>query len=292
LREQFLQPSGEKRIAQLRAALDDVGHGHGVHVISFAGGDNYTSYDLVNTSGAMAHMFEGAGSVCLSNGGVFEEPVQLLNAEWLWSGSEAEYIEQPRTPDEVDELLAALRIGHHHPPEVFGRDGLLQRVCYRLWGEKAGEHMYQAYLCGGDGEHAPICRIWWAVTREMRRLKGDLVAAEWTWEDVRDAWQRRVQATEEAIAHVSAAVESSDDPDIAWLLRCLKLGRRFAEALVLAATFRFTDDPDTSARLAATLDDLEAYITSEFSIVNTDILGGDPGCWLETVALLRETALG
>ena len=48
------------------------------------------SDDLSNISGAMAHFYDGAESVCLSNGGMHEEPVQMLNAEFLWSGSAGE----------------------------------------------------------------------------------------------------------------------------------------------------------------------------------------------------------
>ncbi len=291
-REQFLQPSGEKRIAQLRAALDGVGNGHGIHVISFMGGDNYTSYDLVNTSGAMAHLFEGAASVCLSNGGVFEEPVQLLNAEWLWSGDRAEYIERPGDPDEAERLRRALCYGHHRPAGVFANDGLLRRACHRLWGPEAGEPMYRFYLCGDDGETAPICRVWWAVTREMRRFRGDRVEAEWTWQSVHEKWQRRLQATIKAIGHVSAAADASGDAELSWLVRCLEVGRGFSEALVLATSLKLRDDPTTRAQLAEALDALEAHIEREFTIISADILGGDPGCWLETVELLRDAVLG
>jgi len=291
-REQFLQPSGEKRIAQLRAALDEVGNGHGIHVISFMGGDNYTSNDLVNPSGAVAHLFEGAASVCLSNGGVFEEPLQLLNAEWLWSGSEAEYLERPRSPEEAEQLRRALCYGHHRPAEVFAEDGLLRRACERLWGAEAGEQMCRFYICGDDGETGPICRVWWAVTREMRRLKGDRVEAEWTWESVQEKWQRRLQATTEAITHVGAALQTCGDLELAWLVRCLEVGRRFSEALVLAASLKLRDDPTIRAQLAAALDALEAHIAAEFTITPADILGGDPGCWLETVGLLRDAVLG
>lgn len=291
-REQFLQPSGAKRIAQLRKALDEVGNGHGIHIISFIGGDNFTSYDPVNTSGAMAHLFEGAASVCLSNGGVFEEPVQLLNAEWLWSGAEAEYIERPRTPEDIDRLLSALRYGHHRPVEVFAEGSLLQRACRRLWGAEAGEHMYRCYLCGGDGDYAPICRVWWAVTREMRRFRGDRVEAEWTWESVHEKWQRRLEATTEAIMHAAAAAKVSDDADLSWLVRCLEVGRRFSEALVLATSLKLREDEAVRDQLAAALGALEAHIEREFTITPADILGGDPGCWLETVGLLRDAMLG
>ncbi len=290
-REQFLQPSGEKRIAQLRAVLDEVGNGHGAHVISFMGGDNYTSYDPANASGAIAHLFEGAESVCLSNGGVFEEPVQLMNAAWLWRGSEAEFTERPRDPEEAEQLRRALCLGHHRPAGVFAEDGLLRRTCNRLWGQEAGEHMYRLYMCGGDGEHAPVCRVWWAVTRETRRLRGDRVETDWSWTDVHEKWKRRLEATTAAIEHATKACRACGDPNIAWMVRCLEVGRRFSEALVLATSLKQQEEPDVRAQLSASLDDLEHHIADELSMTPTDILGGDPGCWQETVRLLREATL-
>ncbi|NCO42370.1 MAG: hypothetical protein COZ06_29155 [Armatimonadetes bacterium CG_4_10_14_3_um_filter_66_18] len=290
LREQLLHPGGEARIAQLRRALDEVGNGHGLHVFSFGGGDNYQTDDLVNVLGALAHLYRGAESVSLCNGGVHEEPVQLMNADFLWSGAAQGYAEEVAGPEGAETLFGAIAHGHRRPPTVFEEGGILHRACRRLWGDSAGGQLYRAYLSGGDGRHGPVSRVWWAVTRDVRRLKGDPVEHGWTWEDLDGRWTRRLAATEEALRHVRAANKAREDPDLRWLAHCLEVGRRFAEAVVAAIRYRLAGSADTRCRLTRILDELEAYVAAQ-KRQPVDLLGGDPGCWAETVALLRAAAL-
>ncbi len=291
IREQFLQPSGEARVMQLRRALDEVGHGHGLHVIAFGGGDMYRTDDLACPVGAFAPYFAGAESVCLSNGGVHEEPVQLTNAEFLWSGACRGYAERGTVRDEVETAFTEVSCGRRRPPEVLGPGGALQAACRRLWAEAAGDAMYRAYTAGPDGARGPVSRVWWAITREVRRLRGDPVHAECTWESLRETWAERLAATEQALAHAGEAARLCDDADIAWFARCLEVGRRFAHAVLLAVELRLADAPETRRELSSTLDALEEHLGSEFRFEFVDALGGDPGCWLETVVLLRDAAL-
>ncbi len=290
IREQFLHPSGEARVAQLRRALDDAGCGHGILVCTFGGGDNYVSDELTNQCGVLSSMQEGAESVYLANGGVHEEPVQLLNAEWLWNGRASSLAEHPRDAAEADALFEAIRKGEHRPPSVFAEGGALHSACCRLWGDDAGLHMYRAYL-SGRAARSPVTRVWWAITREVRRLKGDTVEHGWTWEELRERWQARIEATREAGGHAQAALSVDPHPDIEWFVRCLQIGERFARVVLQSVELRLEDSPENRARLAATLDDLQEYITREFDLEFTDILGGDPGCWQETVDALRDVML-
>jgi hypothetical protein len=39
--------------------------------------------------------------------------------------------------------------------------------------------------------------------------------------------------------------------------------------------------------LVKTLEDLETHIATSTRLEKTDVLGGDPGCWLESIATLR-----
>ena len=282
-REQFYRADGRKKIAHLREVLDEVGHGHGIHVIAFGGGDNYTSNDLCNVSAALAHFYEGAESVCVSNGGVHEEPVQVLNAEFLWHGSAQGYRLEPPDEISVEEVLQRLQKGTYRPAELFGPGCLFERICQRLWGFEAGTEMYRAYVAGGESGHHPVSRVWWAVTREARRLLGDQVEAEWTWESVHRTWVERLEHTEEALAHARRAAEMSDDEDVVWFARCLEVGRRFGEVVMLSARLRLADVPETRELLSERLHELEAFLQAEFEWQPTDILGGDPGCWRETL---------
>ncbi|MCE5218491.1 glycoside hydrolase family 20 zincin-like fold domain-containing protein [bacterium] len=287
IREQFLEPDGSKRIAQLADALEAVGNGHGVYVISFCGGDNYLSDDLVNASCVFAHLFEGARSVCLSNGGVHEEPTQLLNARALWSGPESGYADQPADASQAQSLVDQVIAGTYRAASVFGSQGALHEACCHLWGPEAGEHMFRAYTCEPDGMRGPVSRVWWAITREVRRFRGDLNAHGWTWESLRELWQTRVQVTAEALEHAQKALQAREDPDLRWFVTCLGVGLRFAR-IVLAAVEVRCGEANAGTVLTASLEELEAYLSALPLSGRADILGGDPGCWQETLELLRE----
>lgn len=291
IREQFLDPSGSPRIAQLAAALDAVGNGHGVYVISFCGGDNYLTDDMANASCVFAHLFEGARSVCLSNGGVHEEPLQLLNARALWCGAQSGFAQTPSSPAEADALYAQVVAGTFRNDALFGPQGALRAACHRLWGAEAGEHMFRAYTCAPDGLRGPVSRVWWAITREVRRLRGELTEHGVTEEDLRARWRTRVEVTGTALEHAQAALQRLDDPDIRWLCTCLDVGGRFARAVLLAMDARAGDGAARSA-LVQLLDELALHIESLHVGQRTDVLGGDPGCWMETVDLLRRAAVG
>lgn len=287
IREQLLDPDGAPRVAQLRRALDQAGCGHGSQVIAFAGGDNYNSDDLVNVSATLAPVYAGAESVCLSNGGVHEDPVQLLNAELLWSGAASPWAVRLTDSTAADALFDAVASGTHRPESIFGEGGLLHRACDRLWGEAAGGLMRLAYLAG-EPTRGPVARIWWTITREVRRLAGDPVRPERTPAELHELWWRRTEATEQALVHAQAARALTDDPDVAWFARCLEVGRRFAT--VLAWCYAARDGQPDDRRLASSLAELEAYLDGHHQFAATDVLGGDPGSWRETLALLRDLA--
>ncbi len=288
IREQLLDPDGTPRVGQLRRALDQAGCGHGVHVIAFAGGDNYNSDDLTNVSATMAPVYSGAESVCLSNGGVHEDPVQLLNAELLWAGAASPWAECLTDAAAADALFDAVASGTHRPESIFGEGGLLHRACERLWGEAAGGRMRLAYL-SGDPTRGPVARIWWTITREVRRLAGDVIRPERTPAELHELWLRRTEATEQALVQAEAAQALTHDPDVAWFAHCLEVGRRFA--VVLAMSYGRRDGEADDGRLGAALDELEAYLDDHHQFAATDVLGGDPGSWRETLALLRDLAI-
>lgn len=290
LREQFYRPDGSHRIAQLQSALDEVGNGHGIHVIAFAGGDNYTSDDLCNASGALAPLYRGAQSVCLSNGGLHEEPVQVLNAEFLWNGQAGGLALDPGSNETLEPILRDLRLGHWRPAELFAEGRALQRICQHLWGEQAGDLMYRAYLCGGDSGRGPVSHVWWSITREARRLTGEYVPwnDQVAFEELADRWRDRVQTTRDALDYVEQAAAVTADEDVHWFARSLQVGLGFAEVLSATYDWRVTGEETTHQEAVARLCALSEYLDNDFSLTPTDILGGDPGCWQETIDVLAK----
>lgn len=287
LREQFYRPGGGRKIAHLRAGLDRVGAGHGIHVIAFGGGDHYQSDDLANISAAMAHFYDGAESVCLSNGGVHEEPVQILNAEQLWSGSLAGYREDPPDEGSARGLFRRMVRGQYRPTALFGPGKLFNQICCRLWGETAGSAMYDAYMTAGETGDGPVSRVWWTVTKQVAKLRAGATPEEFRWEEEHVRWLRRQATTERALAHARRAATSSKDDDIQWFARCLEVGAGFSECMALSVELRVREDAATRAELAKALSELESRINAG-GLVKTGPLGGDPGCWMETIANLRK----
>jgi len=287
LREQFLDLDGHPRIAALRAALDEVGNGHGALVISFLGGDCYLSDELVNASCCLSHLFEGAQSVCLSNGAVHEEPLQLVNAQALWCGPDCGFAATPGDGAEADALANAVVAGTHRPAELYGNSGALHQACRLLWGDAAAEHMYRVHTLGEDALTGPVHRVWWSITREVRRLRGDLGESRLTWEDIACRWQRRVELTREAIEEAEAALRVCEDEGIRWLVRSLEVGLQFAEVVLMASRARAAGSA-VAQDAYEKLDELQRTLEQDFDLVNTDVLGGDPGCWLDTIGLLRD----
>jgi len=292
LREQFYAPDGGMKIAQLRSEMDRAGARLGLHVIAFGGGDHYQSDDLANISGVMAPFYRGAESICFSNGGVHEEPVQVLNAEFLWNGSAGGY--HPAPPDEPSavDLFRRLTRGHCRPPKLFAPGQLFQRICHRLWGPAAGQAMYLAYMVPGESGDGPVSRVWWSVTSCLARLRAQPAPQATDWNQERARWLRRLTHTRQALAHAQEAARLCDQEDVRWFAQSLGVGARFAEAMVDALQLRMRDDPTVRAHLLKTLQDLEAHIATVTPLEKTDILGGDPGCWLESIASLRDLFRG
>ena len=283
-REQFYDPAGRKKIGLLRDRLDRAGNGHGIHVIAFGGGDNYRSDDLTNITGALAHFYDGAESVCISNGGLHTEPVQMLNAEFLWNGSANGYRETP--PDEAEAVrrFNAICLGTHRPPELFAAGRFFDRLCARLWGTEAGALMSRALQTRSEGR-TPVSHVWWSITRSVMALKAQAPGSLFTCHE--REWDRRVAATAAALKHARRAAVISDDEDIHWFAHCLETGRRFAEAIRWLIVEESGRDPAADGRFEEAIDGLEKHIDAEFQMEPTDVLGGEPGCWMETIAEIR-----
>ncbi|MGE5532100.1 MAG: glycoside hydrolase family 20 zincin-like fold domain-containing protein [Bacteroidota bacterium] len=290
VREQFYRADGSPKIQALRAALDEVGHGHGIHVIAFGGGDNYTSDDLCNISGAAAGLYRGAHSVCLSNGGLHEEAIQVLNADFLWNGQASDVKLDPGSNDQIEKLWPSVCRGQWHRDALAATDSALAQACRHLWGKEVGNRMHQARLCGPDAVHGPVAHVWWTITREIRRLTGEY--NPWndraSFEQLAERFQRRSQSTAEALALAQQAIALTDDEDVHWFARSLEVGHGFAEILALAYEWKARDDDGSRQQALKRAQDLGAHLQANFTFVATDPLGGDPGCWQETVELLTK----
>lgn len=282
LREQFLDAGGKKRIKDLKDKLDSTGHGHGIHIISFGGGDNYISDDLANISGSIAHLFEGAESVCLSNGGLHQEPVQALNADFLWSGHAGGFAETPADNREAKMLYEKIAEGKHRPPAMFSSGGVFEKTCGKIYGREAGRFMNAALNTRADGI-TPVSHVWWSITKTVEALKNE---APFSLANCLRVWKNRRLATIEALGSATKASSLSSDKDIQWFVSCLETGRRFAEAVELLFEIN-AQAPDSKNRFKKVMEVLDEHMAREALTIRTDILGGDPGCREETAGKIK-----
>jgi hypothetical protein len=285
LREQYYEVGGrQKKIGHLREKLDRNGNGHGLLVAAFAGGDNYYSDDLVNISGSLAHFYDGAEAVYISNGGVHQEPIQMMNADFLWNGFAGGYRENPRNEAEAEKILQQIKKGTRKPPALFAAGGYFDRLCRRLWGAKAGRLMSRALQAEHDGQRA-VGHVWWSITKALAELKAEPTSPAYV---AINCYEDRKLASQIALGYARRAAMFSKCGDIRWFIKCLEVGKRFAGALDLLFRLKLGYDQSALLRLDRLLRELKAYIRTIGVMKRTDILGGEPGCWGETIAEIQK----
>lgn len=142
---------GRRRFERYAESLPD-----GFGVVSFAGGDGFYSDAPVVLSAALSRYFLGADAVLTCSGTAFAEPLALINAEYMWNSEGGAFYRMPDLPLDYDgfyKTFCAIRRGEPRPEEIFGKGGMLEVICRKLYGENGGR-MYRYFsLCGENGEH-------------------------------------------------------------------------------------------------------------------------------------------
>ena len=309
LREQYLSEDGSThRLRELRRVLDAEGRGHGTCAVVFAGADGFDNDHLYSANPVLSKYYLGVDTLLNASGHAYQEPLQVLNAEYGWRASDNPWFDEPVAASKdaairrFDEYLRGLR----RPAGIFGPEGFLEASCRRLYGPEAGPRMAAvSRLITEDGE-PPVAYLYhtafqhtdaqWARDHPAER------ARHWS---VR--WRRIATVTETAAAEtrLAAALVAETDPargDLAWMADTLLAGRDAAGivtryfALYAAAQDRCAGDSTIALgaleRLATEIgrriDLLEAYLQHNFSPATLDPQGGDLGHWPDFVATLRK----
>jgi hypothetical protein len=145
-RETFPQEHGAgKWTDAFHAALRRVGAGLGLYMFLCGGADHYLNdYPLV-ASAAMNVHFLGARAVYNFSGDAYQEPQQLLNAEYDWNATSRGFFRDARTHSEGRRVWHELAQQTTSPEEIFGDRGFLARACRRLYGPAAAAPMIRYY---------------------------------------------------------------------------------------------------------------------------------------------------
>lgn len=159
LREQFghRRPGG-LRFARLREHLDR----HGVRVpfgtIAFTGGDGYYNNIPFLGTPVLTSCFRGADLVLHAHGNGYQEPQQLLNAEFSWNPARSAFHREPlpASGQACRQRCAALSSGRARPAGLFGPEGFLEAACRRLYGPAAGPAIARIYRLRGRTSLRPL----------------------------------------------------------------------------------------------------------------------------------------
>ena len=309
LREQFLSEDGATyRLQELRRVLDAEGRGHATCAVVFAGADGNENDHLYSANPVLSKYYLGVDTVLNASGHAYQEPLQMLNAEYGWRATDNPWFDEQvaATRDAAikryDEYLYGLR----RPAGIFGPEGFLEAACRRLYGPEAGARMASvSRLVTEDGE-PPVAYLFhtaflhtdaqWARDHPSER------ARRWS-----TRWRRIAAVTETAAAEtrLATALVAETEPargDLAWMADTLLAGRDAAEIMTrYFAMYAVAQDRaagDTTIELAALerqateirrrIDLLEAYLQRNFSPATLDPQGGDLGHWPDFVAALRK----
>ncbi len=153
-REQFYNhDTNTLRCAQMRDALDSEGQGHEFGIIYFYGADGFHNDQLLLPTPSSYYIFKGADAVIAASGHAYQEPMQLLNAEYLWNSENSAFYNLENRPTNytdffqlyLDMMEAGIR-----PEELYGNEGFLGVACKKLYGEIAGPVMAEVFALHGE----------------------------------------------------------------------------------------------------------------------------------------------
>ena len=105
--------------------------------VFFAGGaDGFLSNYPMSGAPAMTAHFLGAKSIFHATGDFYVEPMELIAAEYAWNTRSSGFYRNPTRQADVDEIARWMHTPGE-PPEIFGEGKLFDRICAKLYGEKA-----------------------------------------------------------------------------------------------------------------------------------------------------------
>ena len=308
-REQFLREDGKHlRFGEMRRVLDADGQGHAINALVFAGAAGNDNDHLYNANPVLSKYYLGAESILNCSGHAYQEPLQMLNAEYGWRADGRVWFDEPIAKRFADAIKQydTYRDGLRRPAGIFGRDGFLEEACRRLYGAAAGKHMAEVNrLMTEDGE-APMPYVFntaflhteaqWANNEPPGRLRQSSIR----WRRIADVTQ--TAATETRLAHALAPEADPIQEDLGWMADTFLVGREAAEIMARYFTFyaaaqdRIAGDKSVrleaidqdAAEISGRIDRLELYLNRHFSSATLDYLGGDIGYWPELIASMRK----
>ena len=140
-----LRNGGERFTESFRRLMQESGLNLNTFLFFTGGADRFiTDYPLTGTP-AMNALFLGARGIYNSSGDSYQEPMELINADYSWNARAVGSSSVPRTYDESQKMLRAFAYEVEQPQQIFAPGGVFQTATEHLYGSDAAVPMMKYY---------------------------------------------------------------------------------------------------------------------------------------------------
>lgn len=318
LREIFPSQNGQRWMDAWRETMTARNLRAGVFLFFLGGADQYTNgvfnYPFTGSS-VMNGMFDGAETIYNFNGGLHQEPQQVINAEFSWNSNAP----GRKTPSDFADglrLWNAFLSNSEMPEEVIGTGGILHAACSRLYGSEAGTAMSSFFQFHEDRKTTntlpafypqrlyPYVVLWRFLvgdqaygekdpTPEERRTIESLNTTRAALQrNISSIWRQNAGVNQRSATYLEKALQATDlrkdaREDVQYLLKCLRAGEQFALLLADHHELLVAPTPELLQKTVARHSALDQWLHREFRFDFTDPKGGDQAAWLDEMEFLR-----
>jgi hypothetical protein len=319
-REIFAGSEGKQWIEAYRSRMLSRGLNPNTFLFFLGGADQYSDgafgYPFTG-SAVMDEIFDGAESIYSFNGGLHQEPQQVINAQYAWNSHAPGHIAPASFEGGLRKWHALLK-NEELPGAIFAVGGVFDSACAKIYGVRAGAAMsrFQRFNEGRtSGDLPPFypAKIY-PVSVLWRLLEGDALYVEAEPSDAEKkaldtlhlsrgelqsrlaAFWRQCDAVNKRgrnlLAEVSAAgdLRSDAQEDVQRLRLSLEAGEHIAALMTIYHSFLAgaASAGAVESEYRSTLAWLHDHVRADF----VDPKGGDASSWFEAVEAVRSRRAG
>lgn len=145
-----LRGGGERFTSIFRDLIRKAGLQLNTFVFFTGGADRFiTDYPLTGMP-AMNGLFLGARGIYNSSGDAYQEPMELINADYSWNARTTGTSYVPRTFADAQASMRSFAYRMNEPAEIFSTDGIFDSAVEHLYGPRSAAAMKKYYLQSDD----------------------------------------------------------------------------------------------------------------------------------------------
>jgi len=271
----------------------------GFGILNFTGADGDSSDKLFIMTAALYYLMREAKAVICANGNSYQEPLQLMNAEYMWNLHNSAFYNVENKPENYRsfvELYHGYRSTEIRPEGIYGKGGFLDAACIKLYGERAGAKMADVYRLHGKNYETAIptacnVEIYTQHNKSNFQMRWDNQLAKQEIADTTERFDQSHAVTESAYKIVASIISNKEytadtESDLKWFRDSLDMGTHLTEYLARYMHFfhrvdDLFDDGKTPAedlekelgRLSNEVEEYRSHLDG-LNIKPFDLLGG------------------